>query len=570
MLRTSIAAVLALLAATPPQPQIPSLGETIEVTVVNVDVFVTDKSGNRVHGLTKDEFQIYEDGKLQPVSNFVEYAEEAPDARVTVSSAPNATPPPAAVPAVDRRQHRTISIFVDRLQLRANKQKEVFDQLRESVRKLVQPGDRVSVITWERTHTIRVRQPYTDDLGQIDGALAFLAGETAVGTNTDLLDIQKEDEMEAERNDLLAAHNMGPASTGCNSTGLYLAERAFEDMKAKVAALNALSSSMSGATGQKVLVMLSHRFSMNVGTEFFRAQRATPGPPDKCEVLWDMRRYVESVAQTANANGVRIYGIFPEEMPGSDVQSIEDKYEPAAPGSTRSDPGAPVPSGYGAIVLGNELGALEIVTQRTGGEMTWHPNAAIKLLDRLPNDFSSYYSLGYRATTRKQDRAHKISVKVTRPGLTVRSRTEFVEKSTQTVMGERVIGELFGIAANDATFGINVKTGDMQQTAKNRFTVPVSVEIPIESLTTIPQGEAANGAFSVYVAWSNGLGQVSDVTHYTRPFSIPAKDLENARTQHFTYETELVVDRRTNQVAVGVIDEVSKEFGVHNVTLAVR
>ena len=39
--------------------KIPSLGETIEVAIVNVDVVVTDKDGKRVHALTGDDFEIY-------------------------------------------------------------------------------------------------------------------------------------------------------------------------------------------------------------------------------------------------------------------------------------------------------------------------------------------------------------------------------------------------------------------------------------------------------------------------------------------------------------------------------
>ena len=48
--------LLATLLAVPPFPanaqSIPSLGETIEIAIVNVDVVVTDRDGNRVRGLT--------------------------------------------------------------------------------------------------------------------------------------------------------------------------------------------------------------------------------------------------------------------------------------------------------------------------------------------------------------------------------------------------------------------------------------------------------------------------------------------------------------------------------------
>src|SRR6266480_2920123 len=76
-MRTFYGAVmlLPLFAFAQKPPAIPGLGETIEVSIVNVDLFVTDKAGNRVHGLTKDDFEIFENGVRQPISNFAEYAE---------------------------------------------------------------------------------------------------------------------------------------------------------------------------------------------------------------------------------------------------------------------------------------------------------------------------------------------------------------------------------------------------------------------------------------------------------------------------------------------------------------
>ena len=63
------------LAATPAiaQQKLPPEGETIDVSIVNVDVFVTDKKGQRVTGLTPDDFEIRENGLVQPITNFAEY-----------------------------------------------------------------------------------------------------------------------------------------------------------------------------------------------------------------------------------------------------------------------------------------------------------------------------------------------------------------------------------------------------------------------------------------------------------------------------------------------------------------
>ena len=48
------------------------LSESIEVRVVNVDVVVADRDGKPVTGLTKDDFEIFEDKKPQVITNFYE------------------------------------------------------------------------------------------------------------------------------------------------------------------------------------------------------------------------------------------------------------------------------------------------------------------------------------------------------------------------------------------------------------------------------------------------------------------------------------------------------------------
>src|SRR5437868_8070552 len=51
-----------------PMPQQPTFKAQVEY--VEVDALVSDASGNFVRGLTKDDFQVLEDGKAQTISTF--------------------------------------------------------------------------------------------------------------------------------------------------------------------------------------------------------------------------------------------------------------------------------------------------------------------------------------------------------------------------------------------------------------------------------------------------------------------------------------------------------------------
>src|SRR5258706_2119178 len=91
-MKTLIAASL-LLAATALTAQVT---ESIDVRIVNVDVTVTSK-GAPVRGLTRDDFEIFEDGRPQKITNF--YSVEEP-ARAKVATAPTVAPS-AEAPATE-------------------------------------------------------------------------------------------------------------------------------------------------------------------------------------------------------------------------------------------------------------------------------------------------------------------------------------------------------------------------------------------------------------------------------------------------------------------------------------
>ena len=70
----ALAALALPLAAqkNPPEPAQPKLVESIDVRVIDVDVIVTDRKGNPVTGLTKDDFDVYENGTKKVITNFYE------------------------------------------------------------------------------------------------------------------------------------------------------------------------------------------------------------------------------------------------------------------------------------------------------------------------------------------------------------------------------------------------------------------------------------------------------------------------------------------------------------------
>ncbi|HEY4641876.1 MAG TPA: hypothetical protein VII75_11070, partial [Thermoanaerobaculia bacterium] len=80
--------------------------ERIDVRVVNVDVTVTSK-GVPVSGLTRDDFEVFEDGKRQAISNFYTSEETRSSVKTNIAGAA------ANVSQPDERFRRRVLVLVD-------------------------------------------------------------------------------------------------------------------------------------------------------------------------------------------------------------------------------------------------------------------------------------------------------------------------------------------------------------------------------------------------------------------------------------------------------------------------
>jgi VWFA-related protein len=292
--------------------QRPTAGETIEVSIVNVDVFVTDKSGNRVRGLTRDDFEVFENGVKQPITNFAEYAgQDDATAGVELNASPIASP-----------QKRTIAVFVERFRLPKVHADPVFTSMKKLLRDAVRPGDAVTVVTWYKGRLTTI-QTYTDDLAAIDRALDTIARQNTSATLDDFAnqrtwydDIEDYDlrvEEMAGGDPALVAAIRESAEDSREMSSRMNARRERWDLELKVATINALMRSMSGFDGKRFLLLATHRLSQIAGAEHLYAAGITKPELDSLDrIEFDTRKIMKTLYDTANANGVAVYPMFPE------------------------------------------------------------------------------------------------------------------------------------------------------------------------------------------------------------------------------------------------------------------
>src|SRR5205085_7037625 len=107
----------------------------------------------RVHGLTRDDFEVFEEKKPQSITNFTEYASNSA-----------------------QREKRTIVLFIERYPDAAFRVEPAFKAIKSALRDVVAAGDSVTIATWSGSPVIALKS--TDDLNAIDSTLDAIAADS--------------------------------------------------------------------------------------------------------------------------------------------------------------------------------------------------------------------------------------------------------------------------------------------------------------------------------------------------------------------------------------------------------
>jgi VWFA-related protein len=532
----------------PPQPQsneMPKISESIDVRVINVDVVVNDKKGNPVTGLTKDDFEIYENNFLKPISNFyeVDNTKGVPTAPVVVDANPTpALPKPVRVDEVPENQKRRIIFYIDNLSLAPFNRNRVFKQMKEFVPTIMRPGDEAMVATFNRS--MKVRVPFTRDPVQIQTTLDIIAGESAMGTSNRSERKQTEDNINDAR-----------SYDEALATARTYSESIEHDLRQSQESLTGLMTTLAGVEGKKALVLTSEGFPMQPGREMFAyldEKAKEKGWRDTGTILegmsFDSHEIIRDIARTANANGITMYTIHAAGLSGDNDNSAENA--------------RPTSFNVSQTAIMNTTDSMQLMAEMTGGVASIQTNNFGAAFQKIKRDLDSYYSLGYRGGTERVDRTRSLVVKAKNRAYTVRARQTFVEKSTYTEMNDRVIANLlYKTKANELNILLKMNQ-PIPTDDEDLVRVPVEVQIPMDLLTFLPQGEADFvGGFDVYVVVANKDGDMSDVARKTHQIHVTREDMPKSKGKYYTYTLDLLMEKGLNKVSVGVVDDVSSVSG---------
>ncbi len=371
--------------------------------VIEVDARVFDKDGRFVTGLTRDDFEVLEEGASQPVDAvyLVDGVPAVNAAAPDPATAPLA-PPSSAVPVAPQ----TWIFFFDLNHLTPG---GGFDRARKAVEEFIagrfKDGDLAGVLAGDKMVNNRltsVRSELLDAIKQVkpraesrSRLLDLTRDWPRLLNEEEALRIARGDRQVVDRAVTRAcsdeADQCGLAESAVMQKGRRLATDIQRASQLTMSSLNGLASGLARIPGPKTVVFLSDGFVVqNIET----ALRSVVG-------------------QTARA-GARVYAIdvrgLNRNTPGGSVEHVlaEDTAGPA----TRFDDVADGP---------NSL-AID-----TGGMMIRNENNIGRALTRIADDAGRYYVLAYRpANTTFDGKFRAIQVRVKRDGLRVRARRGYL------------------------------------------------------------------------------------------------------------------------------------------------
>ena len=398
----------------PPSPALGGMesAAVLKVTtrLVIVDVVATDSKGAPVTDLKQDEFRVLEEGKPEQLRVFNFQPALAGPALQPAQPALAATSlPPNVVTNVRHfRDSGPLNVLLlDGLNTRANNQQYVKTQLLEFLRKL--PSDQPLAIYILGTR-LQLLQDFTSDPAILKSVIQHLKDphsplmDNAAGGPVKFWFEGLPLPPEVKRRALEFQQE-----TESNQVDQRVA--------ITIAALNSLARALAGYPGRKNLIWVSENIPISI---------VPNKAPDGESAERARRTYQQVMADTANVltdAQIAVYTVDARALVNSDV------FNPAAEYDERGDR-----NGSGGAQMAramddtaNELmaahGAMEEISEYTGGRAFYNRNDIGNTVGESINDGSTYYTLGYYPENKSWDgRFRKISVKTTRQGVKLRYR----------------------------------------------------------------------------------------------------------------------------------------------------
>lgn len=510
----------------------------VDANLIQLDVTVTDDNGRAIKGLTADDFELSENGKLRKVTSFSAVSRRAESVAANGTAAPRKSVPlPGPTTRLTQGQvRRTVALVVDTVGLSIESLASVRQGLTKYVDTVMQPGDLVAIIT--TSGGLGSLQQFTSDKRLLRAAIQRLkVGANGRGVSSFVA---------------LEGAPVYPRLFRLDPMGSKGRAEAFREEVGASSMLSALSTIVSGMRelpGRKSLVVMSDGYRITTGRN-----STVDRTKDAMRRLTDLANRASVVIYTLDARGLAYTGLTSNDSTsglelGPVQQQIEDRKN---------------------ALMDTQRGLRELAHD-TGGFTIQNTNDVGGGIERIVADQADYYLLGYQpdegAFDPEQLRFINYKVKVKRSGVNVRFRTGFLgvpertATTNDTAAAERLLGESI-VSPFDST-EIHMRLTPMFGNDASGSFVRLLLHLRTADLTfiTTPNGEHQGSIDLLQVIFTDD-GRVANEVSNTHKIQLSDELYRRSLQDGFVYTSSNAIPRPgAYQMRVAVRDTATKRIG---------
>ncbi|MEM9291739.1 MAG: VWA domain-containing protein [Acidobacteriota bacterium] len=527
-------------------------GEIIDVRVVNVEVVVTDRDGNRVTGLSSDDFELVVDEEVVPIDYFTEVVSGQ-------AMKPKGSDAPAGVLAAEEGPVGTsYLVFIDDFFALQRDRNRVLGQLQDEI-PVLGPADRMAVVAYDGKD-LQMLTSWTNSLRELERAFRRAEERPARGLErlADRRNLESDRLLQFERGFDQREFASGGVTAQLSPYERDYAVRLANQLENVVLAATATLRSFASPPGRKVAILLSGGWPLE--PEIFAVGSRETAIEDI-----DLRSgsdLFEDLSDTANLLG---YTLYPVDMAGTQLDTTDASQ--GVPTELEAEIVAFQDSGFGgqaregsALPAQGQLtnlglrefgvhGSLRFLAEETGGRPLINAQRD-EPFAIVAEDTRTYYWLGFNPDRQEDDTRRSIEVRLKNPDYRVRSREGFFDFSRQREVSMMVESTLlFGNAP--AAQPLEVQAGEQKRSGFGRVELPLALRIPMDAVTMLPFDGRYVGELELRVAALDDSGERSEVT--VTPVRL-AGESAPPEGSYSTYETSLRLRKADQKLVISLYD----------------
>lgn len=513
------------LAGQPQQaPSQPPPTFKVDVNYVEIDARVTDAQGKFAGNLNKEDFEIVEEGKPQTVTVFSRV--DLPLERQDPPLFKGAAIEPDVQSNLAEFNGRVYVLVLDDLQTDFRRSARLKSAARQFVERYVGANDLAAVVY---TGSSPDRgQEFTSSRARLLASVAKFAGSKLPSETISKLD----DYYRA-----MQPYQQVPVARDTNQ-----AERGYK-ARNSLTTLKNLAQYLSGVHGRrKAVVWFGEGIDYDIDNPF---------TPD-ASILRDTMK--DAIAEATRA-GVSFYGVDARGL-GAGLDEMVD-----IGGIPVDDPAFQAPSSLIQNEVRRAQDNLRVMSEQTGGFAIVNQNDLNASFQRIIEDNSSYYVLGYYPSNDKRDgKFRKVQVRVTRPGLRVQARDGYTAPKgrpatadTNTKSDLQVppeIREAFASPIPVRGVGLSIFAAPFSGPG-SKSSVAIVAEFDKSTLKFVEQNGTFNDKIELHVVAIDAAGKMQDGGRTEVPLRLSAASHQAVAANGFRVTRRLTLPPGRYQIRVG-------------------